>query len=149
MFSYFVKRYGFLQNDLIYRTLAIHITAVKDVEWIPGLSRDFDSKFPRGALALMATAVCTFHLLYPFKNSLCQIQRAVKFWGTNKVINDDASTQGIGAIQFVPQPTPRGKPSTRYAAFSHSHYNLTTQSMLKLIEKLLPDEKIDTTSIFT
>ncbi len=55
------KRFGFLQNDLIYRTLTVHLSAVRDVEWIPGLSCDFQSQMPRGALALAAAAVRTFY----------------------------------------------------------------------------------------
>lgn len=56
------KHFGLFQNDLIYRTLAVHLSAVKDAEWIPGLSHDIQSQFPRGALALAATAVCTSYL---------------------------------------------------------------------------------------
>lgn len=66
----------------------------------------------------------------------------IKLWGTSKIINDDAAVQGIGVVQFVPQLGSSGKFSTRYAAFSHAHWNVTTQSIFTLMEKHLTDEKM-------
>lgn len=55
------QHYGFLQNELIYRTFAFHLSSVDGVKWLPGLTFDFDDHMPRGALALAGAAVYLFH----------------------------------------------------------------------------------------
>ncbi len=67
----------------------------------------------------------------------------MKLWGTGKVINNDAAVQGIGAVQFIPEVGRSGKLSARYASFSCANWNQTTQLMLTLMEKLLPDDKVE------
>lgn len=55
------KRFGGrFKNNLVLRTFAAHLKAVEGVEWVEGLAFDMD-EYPRGALALSATAVSVFY----------------------------------------------------------------------------------------